>query len=213
MFVCAMCRSNRCIWNDARLLPLRMNSFPIIKSVLVYCGARVGSNPVYRQAAEATGRVLSERGIRIIYGGGGIGMMGALADSALAHGGHVEGVIPHFLNEMEVHHSGLTFIHAVDTMHERKALMAEKAGGFIALPGGYGTLDELFEILTWGQLELHRKPIGLLNVNGYYDHIVAHVNHMVQEGFLSETNRDMLLVADHIEALLEKMEQAADEAR
>ena len=176
-----------------------------MKSVLIYCGARVGNLPDYKEAAQLMARTLARRHLNIVYGGGGIGIMGAIADAALEEGGHVTGVIPHFLNEMEEHHGQLSKIHRVETMHERKALMADLADAVIALPGGYGTLDELFEILTWGQLELHSKPIGLLNVNGYYTHLVAHIDQMVETGFVTEHNRGLLKVAETPAELLSLM--------
>ncbi|MCP2247589.1 hypothetical protein LX86_006354 [Lentzea aerocolonigenes] len=156
-----------------------------------------------RAAAEA-GRLLARRGIEVVYGGGRVGTMGAVADGALNVGGSVIGVIPHHMVEWEIAHDGLTELHVVDTMHQRKALMADLSGAFVALPGGAGTLDEFFEIWTWAQLELHAKPIGLLNVDGYYDHLIAMIDHMVSEGFLKPAYRDMVLVDDDLERLLDR---------
>jgi uncharacterized protein (TIGR00730 family) len=156
------------------------------------------------EAAAQVGRVLAERGVGVVYGGGRIGTMGAVADGALTAGGSVIGVIPRHMIEWEIAHDGLTELHVVDTMHERKALMADLSDAFVALPGGAGTLDELFEIWTWAQLDLHAKPIGLLNLDGYYDHLLAMIDHMVSEGFLKPAYREMVLVDDDIDRLLNR---------
>ncbi len=177
-----------------------------MKSIAVFCGSSEGYNEVYREAAYDLGRMLAERHIRIIYGGARIGLMGALADGALQHGGHVTGVIPEFLKTKEVAHEGLTHLITVHTMHERKLKMHELAEGVIAMPGGWGTMEELFEMLTWGQLGLHSKPVGLLNVNGYYDALHAFCTNMVQEGFLSECANTSLLMSQSPEELLELMD-------
>jgi len=176
-----------------------------MKSIVVFCGSGEGYNEVYREAAEQMGITLAARHIRIIYGGAKVGLMGALADAALDQGGRVIGVIPEFLKTEEVAHEGLTELITVNTMHERKLKMHELSDGIIAMPGGWGTMEELFEMLTWGQLGLHNKPVGLLNVNGYYDALKALCDNMVQEGFLNEYVNAMLLVSESVDELLEKM--------
>ncbi|GGG47258.1 LOG family protein [Hymenobacter glacieicola] len=176
-----------------------------MKSVAVYCGASSGTNELFTHQAQAMGRALAERGMTLVYGGGRVGLMGAVADSALAHGGNVIGVIPDFLVEKEVEHRGVTELHIVKSMHERKLLMADLAEGFVAMPGGYGTLEELFEVLTWGQLGLHRKPIGVLNVAGYYDHLLRALDHMADEGLLRRENRNQLLSNPDPSAMLDSM--------
>jgi uncharacterized protein (TIGR00730 family) len=174
-----------------------------MKRIVVFCGSSPGRRPEYAETAQAFGRLLAERGIGVVYGGASVGMMGALADGALAAGGEVIGVIPQRLLEREIAHAGLTELHTVGTMHERKALMSELSDGVVALPGGTGTLDELFEMFTWAQLGLHRKPIGLLDVDGYWQPLLAFVDHMVAERFLWAQHRDALLVATDGEALLD----------
>lgn len=171
--------------------------------ICVFCGSSAGRVRHVRAAAEA-GRLLARRGIEVVYGGGRVGTMGAVAEGALNAGGSVIGVIPHHMVEWEIAHDGLTELHVVDTMHQRKALMADLSDAFVALPGGAGTLDEFFEIWTWAQLELHAKPIGLLNADGYYDHLIAMIDHMVSEGFLKPAYRDMVLVDDDLERLLDR---------
>lgn len=178
---------------------------PNLKSILVYCGANAGNKPVYIETAVALGKQLVAEKLQLVYGGGSVGLMGILADTILADGGEVIGVIPDFLNVKEVGHKGLTELHEVQSMHERKALMEKMCDGVIVLPGGYGTFDEMFEMLTWSQLGLHRKPIGILNVNGYYDHLIAQLDKMVEEGFLSVNNRKLLLVGTTPKELLDKM--------
>ncbi|GAB2802448.1 TIGR00730 family Rossman fold protein [Rhabdobacter roseus] len=177
-----------------------------MKSVVVYCGANPGHKPIYREVAYNLGKALAERNIRAIYGGGNLGLMGAVADGVLAQAGAVTGIIPNFLAKLEVAHATLSELHFVDTMHERKAKMVSLSDGVIALPGGYGTLDELFEILAWSQLRIYHGPVGLINVNGFYDHLLLHLDKMVEEGFLRPENRALLLVADTAEVLLEQME-------
>lgn len=157
------------------------------------------------KVAAAVGRTLAERGIEVVYGGGRIGTMGAVADGALSAGGSVIGVIPQHMIEWEIAHDGLAELHVVDTMHQRKALMADLSDAFVALPGGAGTMDELFEIWTWAQLGLHAKPIGLLNVDGFYDQLIAMIDHMVTEGFLKAPYREMVLVDDDIDRLLDRL--------
>lgn len=171
----------------------------------VYCGSSAGSRPVYAEAASDLGQALAARGIGVVFGGGSVGMMGLVADAALEAGGEAVGVIPHGLAAREVGHPGLTVLHKVDTMHERKALMADLSDGFVALPGGLGTLEELMEVWTWAQLGIHRKPVGLLNVEGYFDGLLAFIDHAVAEGFVRETHRAMLLVGDTPEVLLDAL--------
>lgn len=177
-----------------------------MKSIIVFCGSSDGYHESYHEAAYQVGETLALRGIRIIYGGAKVGLMGAVADGALAQGGKITGVIPGFLHTKEVVHEGITELISVDTMHERKLRMYELGEGIITLPGGWGTMDEMFEMLTWGQLGLHAKPVGLLNVNGYYDPLKALSDNMVQEGFLNEFVNNSLLMSYSIEDLLEQME-------
>lgn len=176
-----------------------------IQSICLFCGSSSGSNPAYSDAARELGATLATRNITLVYGGGNIGLMGLAADAALAAAGRVVGVIPGFLKEKEVAHDGLSELHVTQTMHERKALMEDLSGGFIALPGGFGTYDELFEMLTWGQLSVHQKPIGLLNVAGFFDPLLAMVQHGVREGFIRESNLELFVVADTLPALLDRM--------
>jgi uncharacterized protein (TIGR00730 family) len=175
-------------------------------SIIVFCGSSEGYHESYMEAAYQLGKTLAMRSIRVIYGGAKIGLMGALADGALEHDGKVVGVVPDFLRTKEVAHEGLTELITVATMHERKLKMHELGAGVITMPGGWGTMEEMFEMLTWGQLGLHTKPIGLLNVNGYYDTLKALCDNMVQEGFLNECVNASLLISDSIDDLLEQME-------
>ena len=176
-----------------------------LKSVTVFCGSSMGVDPAFEKAAYQMGVQLAASGLRLVYGGAKVGLMGAVANGALDGGAEVIGVIPRFLSNVELAHKGLTELIVVESMHERKAKMAERSDGFIALPGGFGTLEEVFEILTWGQLALHQKPVGLLNTLGFYDHLLALLDHMVDQGLLKKVNKDMLLVDSSIERLLEKM--------
>lgn len=176
-----------------------------MKNIAVFCGANAGSDFVYRQTAIELGQYLAEQQLRLVYGGGNVGLMGILADAVLAQGGEVVGVIPDFLKKWEVAHAGLNELIVTETMHERKARMAELADGFITIPGGFGSMDELFEILTWKQLQIHSKPIGLLNVNGFYDPLLQMMDRMVEAGFLKVGNRELLLVSDSIEELFALM--------
>lgn len=171
----------------------------------VFCGSGLGRRPVYRQAAEALGRTLAERGLRLVYGGGRVGLMGAVADAALAAGGEVVGVIPQALATKELAHDGLAELVVVDSMHTRKATMAERSDAFIALPGGYGTFEELCEIITWSQLGLHRKAFGLLNVEGYYDPLLALFDRAVEERFLRPQHRALVLEDDDPGLLLDRL--------
>jgi uncharacterized protein (TIGR00730 family) len=177
-----------------------------MERVCVFCGSSPGRSPAYLDAARATGRALARRGIGLVYGGGSVGLMGAAADAALAAGGEVIGVIPRGLQLRELAHAGLTTLHVVGSMHERKAKMAELAHGFVALPGGMGTLEELAEILTWAQLGLHARPCGLLDVAGYYDPLVAFLDRAVAEGFVRPEHRRLLVVAEDPDALLDAFE-------
>jgi uncharacterized protein (TIGR00730 family) len=177
--------------------------------VCVYAGSTAGARPQYADTARVFARVLCARGRGIVFGGGRIGLMGALADEALARGGEVIGVIPQHLTEREVAHQSLTALHVVATMHERKALMAELADTFVALPGGIGTLEELVEMLTWAQLGLHAKPIGIVNVDGYFDGLLAFLQHAVGEGFLSSASHELLVVESDPEALLDELDRRA----
>ena len=176
-----------------------------IKRVCVFCGSSFGIRPAYREAAQRLGKLLAERGIGLVYGGGCVGLMGALADAVLAGGGEAIGVIPDSLMPREVGHRGLTKLHVVNTMHERKALMADLADAFIALPGGYGTLEELLEAVTWSQLGIQQKPCGLLNVEEYWDGLLAVLDHAVDEGFVRKENAQLVLVAQSPETMLERL--------
>lgn len=178
-----------------------------MKRVAIFCASSQGFDPAFFRAAEDLGKTLAEQGIGLVYGGAKIGLMGAVANAALQHGGEAIGVLPHFLGAKEIAHDQLTELILVDTMHERKTQMNQLCDGVIALPGGFGTLEELFEMLTWGQLGLHRKPVALLNVNGFYDPLIIFINSMVDKGLLKDINRDMLLVDDDIGILLARMEQ------
>lgn len=173
--------------------------------ICVFCGSSPGRNGAYRDAAEALGRLLAREGIGLVYGGASVGLMGAVADAALAAGGEVTGVIPRALKAKEIAHPGLSALHVVETMHERKALMVELSDGFIALPGGMGTFDEFFEVVTWAQLGIHAKPLGLLNVAGYYDRLAAFLDHTVAEGFVRGDHREMIAMEESPEALLERL--------
>jgi uncharacterized protein (TIGR00730 family) len=166
----------------------------VLRRLCVFCGAQPGARPAYREAAAAFGRLLAESGIGVVYGGASIGLMAAVADAALEAGGEVIGVIPQALVDREVAHHGLSDLRIVHSMHERKALMAELSDGFVALPGGVGTLEELFEVWTWSHLGLHRKPCALLDVQGFYSGLHTFVDHMETEGFLRPGVRDMLIV-------------------
>jgi uncharacterized protein (TIGR00730 family) len=179
-----------------------MLGVPALSSVCVFCGSNGGADPAYLEAARHAGRGLAERGLRLVYGGGKVGMMGALADGALDAGGEVVGVIPRQVFELEIGHRGLGDLRVVGSMHERKALMAELADAFIALPGGIGTFEELFEVYTWAQLGLHRKPLGLLDVAGYYEPLTEMLDHAVARGFLRPETRSMLRCEDSLDDLL-----------
>lgn len=177
-----------------------------LKSVCVFCGANAGTVPAYTEAAVALGRALAERNLTLVYGGGAVGLMGIVADAALAAGGEVIGIIPQSLMDKEIGHKSLTRLEVVDGMHARKARMAELSDAFIALPGGLGTLEELFEVWTWGQLGYHGKPLGLLEVNGFYSKLTAFLDHIVGEGFVRAPHRDMLQVSESPDSLLDALD-------
>jgi uncharacterized protein (TIGR00730 family) len=174
----------------------------IPRSLCVYCGSSTGAAPAYRQAAAAIGHLLGENRIDVIYGGGRVGLMGVVADAALAAGGRVVGVIPRHIVEMEVAHEKLSELHVVATMHQRKKMMVDRAEAFLVLPGGLGTLDETFEILTWKQLGLHDRPVVLLNVEGYWDPILAFIDHAVAQGFIRERHARLFQVVDQVDAVI-----------
>jgi uncharacterized protein (TIGR00730 family) len=176
-----------------------------MQSICVFCGSSSGADPAYVDAAQELGRLLADEGITLIYGGACVGLMGAVADAVLSAGGKAVGVLPDFLRRKELAHPRLTELHVVSSMHERKARMAELAEGFIAMPGGMGTLEEFCEIITWAQLGLHEKPCGLLNLQGYYDPLLDFVGRMSDEGFLKEKHKGLVLSSDTAENLLASM--------
>ena len=173
-----------------------------MKKIAVYCGSSTGSNPIYQENAKLFGQLMVNNGLDLIYGGGAIGIMGCLADTVLHYGGSVFGVIPEFLDKVEITHRGLTELHVTENMPDRKAKMYDLADGFVALPGGIGTMEELFEVFTWKQLQIHNKPIGILNTNGYFDYLLTYLEHMVKEGFLQSLHKDLILVRDDPESLI-----------
>jgi uncharacterized protein (TIGR00730 family) len=175
-----------------------------MRSVCVFCGSNAGVRSLYLEAARDTGRLIAERGLRLIYGGASVGLMGALADAAIGAGGEVVGVMPRALIEKEIAHSGLAKLHDVTSMHERKALMSDLSDAFLALPGGAGTLEEVFEIWTWAQLGHHRKPVGLLNAGNYFDLLIAFLDHQEREKFVRHEHRDMLIVESQPEPILDR---------
>ena len=175
-----------------------------MQAVCVFCGSNFGAREAYAAAARQVGRAIAERGLRLVYGGSKVGLMGVVADAALAEGGAVTGVIPTALVEREVAHAGLTELHQVASMHDRKGKMADLSDAFIALPGGAGTMEELFEVWTWGQLGHHSKPAGLLNVDGFFDGLVAFLDHQAGERFMRQEHRDMLLVESEPSRLLDR---------
>jgi uncharacterized protein (TIGR00730 family) len=188
-------------------------AFRAMRRVCVYCGSSNGANPVYAEAARQLGTALAGRGLELVYGGAHRGLMGILADAVLAHGGKVTGVIPQKLVELEIAHRGLTDLRIVPTLHERKAAMMELADAFIALPGGFGTLEEFFEVATWAQLGLHDKPFGLLNIAGYYEHLLTFIDHAVAERFISAPNRLKVMVEADPLRLLGALASCRDENR
>lgn len=176
-----------------------------MNAIAVYCGSNKGKDPAFREVAESLGAYLAQNNIEVVYGAGNIGLMGVVADAALANGGEVTGVIPHFLKEKEVCHLGLTHLFLVDSMHKRKVEMTRLSDGAIILPGGFGTLDELFEIVTLVQLGQTQQPIGILNVNGFYDHLLAHLDKMVEEGYVIPEHRSLIYDSTDIETLIKEM--------
>ncbi len=176
-----------------------------MNAICIYCGSSSGTRPIYLELATAMGRSLAQRGIALVYGGAAVGLMGAVADGALAAGGRVIGVIPHALESKEIAHRGLTELHVVDGMHERKAMLIELSDALIALPGGFGTWDELCEAVTWAQLGVHTKPCGVLNAGGYYDGLLAQLDRAVADGFVRAHHREILVVDDEVESLLDRV--------
>lgn len=194
------------IARGARILtPCLLSSEFIMKSLCVYCGSSIGTSPVYAEAARALARAMVGENIDLVYGGGNVGLMGVIADEILRAGGEATGVIPKALLDKEVGHLALTRLHIVKDMHERKAMMAELSDGFIAMPGGIGTLEELFEVFTWSQLGFHDKPIGLLNVDGFYDGLIAFLEHVVSQGFLKPAQATLLMHEADGKVLLERL--------
>ena len=179
-----------------------------MKRLAVYCGSSMGNDPAFREAAQAIGEAMAERGIGLVYGGGRLGLMGVVADAVLANGGEAHGVIPQALIDLEVAHQGLTELHVVTTMHERKAKMTELCDAFVALPGGIGTFDELFEAWTWNALGYHAKPFALLNVNGFWDGLIAFLDHATMSGFMSPARRAQLLVGTDIGEVIDRLDDA-----
>jgi uncharacterized protein (TIGR00730 family) len=178
-----------------------------MRRIAVYCGSSAGASPQFRQAADELGRLLVARECGLVYGGGSVGLMGTLADAVLTAGGDVVGVIPRALATKELLHTGVPDMRIVKTMHDRKALMAELADAFIAMPGGYGTLEELFEVMTWAQLGIHPKSIGLLNVGGYFDHLMRMIDHAIAERFIKPQHRELFVIDQNAETLLDKLQQ------
>lgn len=176
-----------------------------IKHICVFCGSKTGTRSVYTDVAQQLGKTIASHGIGLVYGGGSIGLMGVIADAVLKEKGNVIGVIPHALASKEFAHPGLTELRMVSSMHERKAMMAELSDAFIAMPGGFGTFDELFEILTWAQLGLHAKPIGLLNAEGYFDLLLAFINHVLEERFIQTKHRRLIITSPHPGELLSEL--------
>jgi len=176
-----------------------------MKRIAVFCGSSSGTDTVFEKEAQILGQTLAKENIDLVYGGANVGLMGALANATLSGGGNVIGVIPTFLKSKEIAHLGLTELHIVASMHERKTKMNDLCDGAIALPGGFGTLEELFEMLTWGQLGLHQKPVGLLNVNGFYDELIQLMDTMVEKGFLKEVYRRLVLISNNADDLLAQM--------
>lgn len=176
-----------------------------MKSITVFCGSSFGSDEIYKEQATLLGETLAKQNIQLIYGGANVGLMGAVADGVLNAGGKAIGVLPYFLQSKEIAHNKLTELILVETMHERKTKMNDLCDGVIVLPGGYGTLEEFFEMITWAQLGLHKKPIAVLNIDGFYNDLIKLLQTMVDKGFLKQINRDMLLISNNIDELLEKM--------
>jgi uncharacterized protein (TIGR00730 family) len=176
-----------------------------MNSICVFCASSIGARPIYAESARRFGELIAARGITLVFGGGCVGLMGVLADTTLGAGGRAVGVIPRALVEREIAHRGVTTLHVVETMHERKQRMADLADAFVMLPGGFGSWDEFCEVVTWAQLGIHRKPLGVLNVGGYYDPMLAMIDHAVAEGFVSAVQRDRLVVDDDQDRLLDRL--------
>ncbi len=183
-----------------------------LKRICVYCGSSLGARPAYKQAARRLGELMAERGIGLVFGGGCVGLMGVVADAALGKGGEAIGVIPQSLVRREIGHRGVTKLHVVETMHQRKALMADLSDAFIALPGGYGTLEEICETITWSQLGIQQKPCGLLNIENYWDGMLQFLDHAVQEDFVRPENRPLVLVSSTPQQMLDQLEAWAPPA-
>jgi uncharacterized protein (TIGR00730 family) len=183
----------------------RVNYDGAMRRLCVFCGSSLGGNKAYAEMAQAMGALLARRGIGLVYGGGGVGLMGVIAEAVMRDGGEVIGVIPQALADREIAHTGITELHVVDSMHTRKAMMAELADGFVAMPGGVGTFEEFFEVVTWTQLGLHRKPCGLLNVSGFYSPLAAFIDQAVSEGFIKPVHRAAIVVDDDPERLLDSL--------
>ena len=177
-----------------------------MKSICVFCGSSVGRNSIYKNKARSLGKLIAKKNIRLIYGGGNIGLMREIADSALEHGGTVIGVMPKSIVDKEIAHRHITKLHIVKSMHERKALLSELSDAFIAMPGGFGTIDELFEMMTWNQLEIINKPTGLLNIDGYFDYLLDFIEYAVSEKFVREEHKNNLIVDEDEENLLRRLE-------
>lgn len=178
-----------------------------MKRICVFCGSNSGTDPLYSETAEKVGKFLAENNIELVYGGGRVGLMGKIADTVMANGGKVTGIIPKGLSDREVAHQGLTELKIVGSMHERKALMAELSDGFIALPGGIGTFEEFCEIVTWAQLGIHQKPCALMNVGGFYDAFITMFDHSMNQGFIRPQHRELVLVGNEIDKLYERMRE------
>ncbi|MEJ8758580.1 TIGR00730 family Rossman fold protein [Pontibacter sp. H259] len=181
-----------------------------MKSIGVFCGANTGLNPVYSEASAALGKQMAEQQIALVYGGGNVGLMGVIADAVLEHGGKAIGVIPQSLVDREVAHNGLHELHVVQTMHERKAIMAARSDAFVAMPGGFGTFDEICEIITWNQLGIIKKPVAFYNINGYYDRFFEMIDHTITEGFVKQDQRQNLIIEDNPSILLHKLREYSD---
>ena len=177
------------------------------KRICVFCGSSLGNKEIYETAAHSLAKELVRRHIVLVYGGGNIGLMGVIAEEVIAGGGEVIGIIPQFLADKEFAHESLSTLHVVESMHERKALMERESDGFMAMPGGLGTLEEYCERLTWKQLQLHHKPCGLLNIDGFFDALIGFVDHQVQEGFVSKENRDLIMEAKDVQTLVDQIER------
>lgn len=176
-----------------------------MKRIAIYCGSSSGSNEIFELQAYALGKAIADNNYELVYGGAKVGLMGTVANGALSRNGKVIGILPHFLAQKELEHKSITELVFVETMHERKAKMSELADAFIALPGGFGTMEELFEMLTWAQLSLHHKPVAILNVNGYYDALLQFIKTMHRDGFLREEYLDLLLVSDNVDDILDQI--------